>query len=199
MLAQVTKDDERYAYALSKIEPKQAKEVKDFITRPPSQGKKPSQFLRHLTALAGATVSPELLRTMWLGRLPPQIQAILATRSADNLEDVAEQADHILEVESKAIVAATTTSHKKAQAKQQISDHQIEALTKQVAMLTAQMSAMAKAMKLQQNGRSRSRSRSRIKTPQEPGICFYHRRFGKEACKCTQPCTYKPKNAAGGH
>ncbi|XP_011687451.1 PREDICTED: uncharacterized protein LOC105449764 [Wasmannia auropunctata] len=123
-LAQVTKDDERYAYALSKIEPKQVKEVKDVITRPPSQGKyetlkkaliqrltdsqeqrirklfeeigdrKPSQFLRHLTALAGATVSPELLRTLWLGRLPPQMQAILATRSVDDLEDVAEQVDH---------------------------------------------------------------------------------------------------------
>ncbi|XP_011705737.1 PREDICTED: uncharacterized protein LOC105460940, partial [Wasmannia auropunctata] len=131
--------------------------------------RKPSQFLRHLTALAGATVSTELLRTLWLGRLPPQMQAILATRSADDLEDVAEQADRIYEVGNKAIVAATT-SHRGAQAKQQAPDPQIEALTKQVAMLTAQMSAMAKAMKHQQKDRSRSRSRSRTRTPQEPGI-----------------------------
>ncbi|KMQ91745.1 hypothetical protein RF55_8347 [Lasius niger] len=55
--------------------------------------RKPSQFLRHLSTLAGTTVPDDLLQTLWLGRLPTQMQAILATRNHDKLEDVAEQAD----------------------------------------------------------------------------------------------------------
>jgi len=119
----ITRDEERYAFALSKLEPKQAREVKDIITNPPVHGKydalkraliqrltdsqehrfrqlleteeigdrKPSQFLRHLRVLAGTTVSDELLRTLWLGRLSQQSQAILAARKLDDLDEVAEQ------------------------------------------------------------------------------------------------------------
>ncbi|XP_070156747.1 uncharacterized protein [Polyergus mexicanus] len=109
----ITDDATRYAYVLSRIEPKQAREIKDIITQPPLKQKyeaikkaliqrltasqdqrikqlleheelgdrKPSQFLRHLKTLAGITVSDELLRTLWLGRLPTQMQAILAIRA----------------------------------------------------------------------------------------------------------------------
>ncbi|XP_032679541.1 uncharacterized protein LOC116847993 [Odontomachus brunneus] len=60
--------------------------------------RKPSQFLRNLRTLAGNAVPEQLLRTLWLGRLPTTMQAILATRTQDRLEDVAEQADRIQEV-----------------------------------------------------------------------------------------------------
>ncbi|XP_032674655.1 uncharacterized protein LOC116845724 [Odontomachus brunneus] len=60
--------------------------------------RKPSQFLRHLRTLAGTIVPEQLLRTLWLGRLPAQMQVILATRAQDRLEEVAEQADRIQEV-----------------------------------------------------------------------------------------------------
>ena len=40
--------------------------------------RKPSQFLRHLQGLAGNTVTDEVLRTLWMGRLPAAMQAILA-------------------------------------------------------------------------------------------------------------------------
>ncbi|XP_018358448.1 PREDICTED: uncharacterized protein LOC108758143 [Trachymyrmex cornetzi] len=140
-LCKVTDDNAKFAYALSRIEPNQAREIKDIITQPPTHGKyvalkkaliqrltdsqnqrirqllereelgdrKPSQFLRHLSTLAGTAVSKELLRTLWLGRLPSQMQAILATRSEDRLKDIAEQADRIHEVNnSKALVLATS-------------------------------------------------------------------------------------------
>ena len=47
--------------------------------------RKPSQFLRHLSTLAGTVASNDLLRTLWLGRLPTQTQAILAPRTTDRL------------------------------------------------------------------------------------------------------------------
>lgn len=47
--------------------------------------RKPSQFLRHLQTLAGNSTFEQLLRSMWLRRLPSQIQVILATRVQDPL------------------------------------------------------------------------------------------------------------------
>ncbi|XP_071576404.1 uncharacterized protein [Temnothorax nylanderi] len=72
--------------------------------------RKPSQFLRHLRTLAGSNVPDSLLRTLWLGRLPTQMQMVLATRIDDPLNDVAEQADRIHEMTSKAVIAATSTA-----------------------------------------------------------------------------------------
>jgi len=130
----VTEEEAKYAHVLSKIDPKQAREIKDIITHPLATDKykaikraliqrltdsqdqrirqlleheelgdrKPSQFLRHLSILAGATVPNELIRTLWLGRLPSQMQVILTTRAEDKLKDVAEQADRIHEIGGKA-------------------------------------------------------------------------------------------------
>lgn len=42
-----------------------------------------------------------------MGRVPAQTQAILATRSVDNLEEVAEQADKIHEIISRVTTVAS--------------------------------------------------------------------------------------------
>ncbi|XP_070169328.1 uncharacterized protein [Polyergus mexicanus] len=232
-LSSITDDNTKYAYVLSRIEPKQAREVKDVITQPPATrryeaikkaliqrltdsqaqkikqlleheelgDRKPSQFLRHLTTLAGTTVSDELLRTLWLGRLPPQMQAILATRTEDELSSVAEQADRIHEVSNRTLVAAIGQQTAATQAANPWTA-QIEMLTKQVAALTTQMTRFMKQRNTRGSTRERSRSRSRNyqRTSKQEGICYYHKRFGAEARKCTQPCTYKkPKNEESSH
>jgi len=42
---------------------------------------RPTQFLRHLRTLAGPSVPSDFLRTLWTNRLPPNIQAIIATQA----------------------------------------------------------------------------------------------------------------------
>ncbi|XP_024876614.1 uncharacterized protein LOC112457667 [Temnothorax curvispinosus] len=229
-LCEIKEDDAKYAYVISRIQPKQAKEIKDVITHPPAEHKyeaikkaliqrltdsqgirqlleheelgdrKPSQFLRHLSTLAGTTVSNELLRTLWLGRLPPQTQAILATRTEDRLEDVADQADRIHEVNSKALVLATTAPTPTSTTAN-TDEAQGNALSKQIAALTLQVEKMVKSIQAQGRNRQRNRSRSRqrSKTPRRDGVCYYHRRFGAEAQKCTQPCTFKAENKEGSY
>jgi len=232
-LCGITEDETKYAHVLSKIEPKQAREIKDVITRPPTTDKyktlkriliqrltdsqeqrirqllereelgdrKPSQFLRHLSTLAGSTVPNELIRTLWLGRLPAQIQAILATRTDDRLEEIAEQADRIYEIGAKAVVATTSSSTAQQQPStpQTTTETQIMMLTKQIAALTVQMTKLTKEWS-QERSRNRARSRSRSqrryrsRTPKRNGVCFYHQRFGQKAERCTQPCTFKKEN-----
>ncbi|XP_043263443.1 uncharacterized protein LOC122403776 [Colletes gigas] len=71
--------------------------------------RKPSQFLRHLRGLAGTSVSELLLRTLWLGRLPANVQAILATQKDTALDKVAELADAVTDTMSGRPVVAETT------------------------------------------------------------------------------------------
>lgn len=85
--------------------------------------RKPSKFLRHLNTLAGTTVP----KTLWLGQLPTHMQAILATHTEDRLEEVAEQADRIHEIERKTQVFEAMTPANTAQ------EAQIKALCRQMA------------------------------------------------------------------
>jgi len=67
------------------------------------------------------------------------MQAILATRKDDDLQDIAEQADRIHEVNNRALVVATeqtTTTNPWTT--------QMETLAKQVATLTEQMTKIAR-------------------------------------------------------
>ncbi|XP_076648088.1 uncharacterized protein LOC143356359 [Halictus rubicundus] len=57
--------------------------------------RKPSQFFRHLRSLAGTCTTESLLRTLWSGRLPANVQAILATQKDTALDKVADLADVI--------------------------------------------------------------------------------------------------------
>lgn len=122
LLNGITQESIKYVYALSQLELRQIKEVKDIITLPPEANKyeaiknaliqrlpvfqeqrtrqlleleeiedrRPSQFLRHLQTLAANNVPDSLLRTLWLGKLPTQMQMILATRTEDRLNNIAE-------------------------------------------------------------------------------------------------------------
>lgn len=232
----ITQDSTKYAYALSQIDTKHAREIKDLITNPPAADKyetikrtlisrlsvsqelrtkqlleheelgdrKPSQFLRHLKTLAGQTVPDSLLRTLWLGRLPTQTQIILATRTQDCLDEVAEQADKIHEVDYRAIVAVTSKQKETVPATNSL-EEQIKKLTKQMASLSAKVSQQSKRH-FRERSRSRSRGRYRERfdkkkddLEKEKGICYFHRRFKEAATKCTKPCTYKTENAEGSH
>ncbi|XP_015119318.1 uncharacterized protein LOC107042683 [Diachasma alloeum] len=59
---------------------------------------KPSQFLRHLSNLAGAGFPDDTLRTLWITCLPADAQALLATQRNSALEDAAELADQRIQI-----------------------------------------------------------------------------------------------------
>ncbi|XP_025267510.1 uncharacterized protein LOC112639004 [Camponotus floridanus] len=157
--------------------------------------RKPSQFLRHLRTLAGSNVPEQLLRTLWIGRLPSQMQVILTTRTEDRLEEVAEQADRIAEVTSRSVAATTNSTTEK-----QTLEDQIKKLTEQIAKLNNRQFYRSKSRSKNWSPRRRSQSRSQSRTNQEnEEICYYHRRFGSKANKCQQPCKFKKENEEESH
>jgi hypothetical protein len=66
---------------------------------------KPSQFLRHLMALA-PDVPDEFLRSIWTSRLPSQVQAFLAGQTEGSLDSASQLADKICEVFNQSTTAS---------------------------------------------------------------------------------------------
>lgn len=138
----------------------------------------PSQLLRRLRTLANNAVSDDILKNIWLSRLPADAQKIL-TVCAGDLDVLAQTADRIVEMypaESVATVGPQPVNTTTAT---------LTSLQAQLAELTAQVAALQAS----NNRRRRYRSaRSRSRSPSATKLCWYHRKFGAEARKCNPPC-----------
>lgn len=217
-LKHITADKTKYLEVISNLETRYLAEVKDVLTNPPktekyekikgellqrlsaSQEQKtrrllegeeigdrlPSQFLRHLRALAGSSIPDTLLRTLWLGRLSNATQAILTVQSESPLDAVAALADKIHETNQYSRVATIATETTTSDAIKTLTER-MEELSRQVAALHTTKTAPPSYQ--QQGNRSRSRSRNSKKYK----ICWYHFRFGENAQRCQQPCSFQKK------
>ncbi|XP_071043870.1 uncharacterized protein [Parasteatoda tepidariorum] len=135
-----------------------------------------SQLLHKMTHLSATKVSDEVLKMLWLQRLPLNIQQILSV-SSDKLESLATIADKISEI---AIITPTIS------AMQDDSDR--------ISRLEATAAELNKTIKRLSSFRSKSpRSRLRSKSParKQYSTCWYHFKFGNKALKCKQPCNFQ--------
>ncbi|XP_045785198.1 uncharacterized protein LOC123880872 [Maniola jurtina] len=162
--------------------------VRQLISDEELGDRKPSQFLRHLRSLAGSALSDEnILRQLWMRRLPQQVQVVTASQLELPLDKLAELADRVVEVTNpKQVSACATAQSAPSTSTLNTLMEKVEELTKQVAALSS-------------HSHSRSRSHSRAKpftrptttrdgTPVRP--CWYHKRFASKATKCTKPCNW---------
>lgn len=169
--------------------------IRQLLEREELGDRQPSQFLRDLRALGGTIITEELLKHIWLQRLPAASQAILATQKHEGLEKLGSIAD--------AVVSAQT--------QQQVSETRLtpapDAWQEAMQQLKSDFSALAAEVRRQsaQAGRPNSRDpenwRQRRNPAPEPaaGICFYHVTYGAAARRCRPPCTYpRAGNATGG-
>ncbi|KAJ8941097.1 hypothetical protein NQ318_019102 [Aromia moschata] len=147
-----------------------------------------SQFLRRLRALAGATVSDDLLRTLWSGRLPQSVQAIIASQKDSKLDDVAELADAVMaSIAPKASVFETSS---------RADEDRYARLEAQISALTAEMSKVRSSFDREARVRPRSsprfrpRSQSRNRGEKDDDMCWYHRKYAAKAHRCQEPCSY---------
>lgn len=163
--------------------------IKKLLNELPIGDKKPSYLLREMRNLANGGVKEEFLRTMWLQRLPPQTQAILAT-SSESLDNLASMADKIGDISGGSAnnISSVQNSNEISNLRQQIAD-----LTDAIQQLkTSQY----------RNSRSSSRRRPQRSRGSSQQVCYYHRKFGNHARCCRQPCSFQssaPENLQGGH
>ena len=146
--------------------------------------RKPSQFLPHLRGLAGTVVSDSVPRTLWTGRLPPNMQAILATQKNATLDKVAELADAIADSTPRNQVAQVSENSFEALINMKMSQMALT-FTQELAAYGQEISALAGRGTAngspRREHRPRARSRSTGRGHGKDGFCWYHWRFGTDA------------------
>ncbi|XP_076384287.1 uncharacterized protein LOC143262264 [Megalopta genalis] len=216
----ITADTTKFYYITSNLDYRCMEEVQDIIGNPPETDKykkikdelirrlstseeqrihqliereeigdrTPSQFLRHIRNLAGSTVTDKFLRTLFLNRLPASMRPILATQMDSPLDKMAELADKVKELNPSGQCSAVASSDTKFD----ILREQMTRLTQQVAELTKRTADATESRRSRDRRPARNgwRRRSRTRSPSQPGVCWYHRKFGDRATRCTTPCTH---------
>lgn len=162
---------------------------------------RPSHLLSEMRELASGKVSDELLKTLWLQRLPTQVKIIL-TASGDSLVNLACMADKITEVagfgkDNFGCIASTDRSRTR-NFPPTGNDSPFEKLEKQIAALTLKVEKLTKN---RERSRSRNSHRSVSGTSRTSNdnkvnheLCWYHFRFGDKATKCREPCKFESRS-----
>lgn len=177
---------------IRRLSASQENRIRQLLEREELGDRKPSQFLRHLRHLAGTAVPDTLLRSLWLGRLPNNVQAILATQQKAGLNEIAELADAVMNITAPTIneVAGSDV---------------IKHLTAEIEQLKIQLRKQEDARPKNFRHRPRSRSRDGNRTRNQTqsrnrtyDTCWFHFKYGKEARNCRPPCKFKPEGNEQG-
>ncbi|XP_064488359.1 uncharacterized protein LOC135400457 [Ornithodoros turicata] len=183
--------------------------------------RRPSQLLRAMQVLLAdraASLDDDLLRELFLSRLPSSVQMVLATATALPLAQLAQLADKVTEVASPSTpIAAVSESCRFPNPRcQPPVSAAPSTFAEELSSMRADINRLSDTVAALQfrDNRSRSPSRSgrfrrfrrsprryshRSVSPadnQNPPPCWYHERFGQAAMRCTHPCGWSG-NAPG--
>lgn len=160
----------------------------------------PSQFFRHLATLAEGSgmFNNELLQSLWLERLPPQVKAILKIRNFKDSKEIIASADQVFEAlrQSGTIQAISNPSSSNAPVVDLLQKLQLEVSELKVRFDKSQQPNRRSRQQSRSRGRNRSQSRSRNRN-ENSNFCYYHNRYGQDARNCKPPCTFKSNNGNG--
>ncbi|BHF82410.1 hypothetical protein SprV_0802554800 [Sparganum proliferum] len=180
---------------ISRISLSTQKRLQRLISEEDLGDRKPTQLLRRLEQLAdGQKLDATMFKQLFLQRLPPSVQAILAPNiPSSTVQTLAETADRILEyyqppvtvnVASRSTIVPT-----------------IEDVVKRLDVLTLEVSQLRTTRGYNRRSPAITR-RPRSPTPNQPtvdGFCWYHHNYGSNAHRCHSPCKYKTPASENSH
>lgn len=155
--------------------------------------KKPSQLLREMQVLSINQITDAVLQTLWLQRLPTQVQEILSGMEDLNLERLSIAADKIVEVQRPIEISSVShvVHNQKVSNESKELKSSIDALSKRIESLFDSRSRSHSKNQSHSQGRDNNRSKSRSeKQTQKFSKCWYHYKFGEKAQKCNKPCSF---------
>lgn len=165
--------------------------------------RKPTQLLRRMQQLLGdrpGVTDGSFLQELFLQRLPHNVRMVLAsTPDSTSLDKLADMADKIMEVATPS-VATTSTPTVAASSTPLASTPEVEQLRKELTRLEKLIHKLAHSRSSSRSN-ARSTRRSPTPTPITPNsdpYCWYHQKYGEQAQKCRQPCSW-PLNDQAGH
>lgn len=147
---------------------------------------RPTQLLKKMKELAGTSMTDDVVKSLWLQRLPNNVRAIVSTVTGDSSQ-MAAVADKIFEVSDVGTISEAAGGFERTE-----KNSPIDRMMQQTDELTKKIEKFQSHHKRDQS-RSRSKSRSNSKQ-REYENCWYHYRYGDRATNCREPCNYKKKS-----
>lgn len=171
---------------------------------------KPSEFYRRLKHLAGTsgTIGEDLVKKLWLSRLPHLISVALIPLQDKDTEFISETADKIWDAMQTSTnkISVVDCDKSSIASKDDISKYKAE-----LSNIKSEISELKEMMKdlsfretnsrqpffnrTRSRSRSRDRSRSRSRYNKNGKYCWYHYRFGNKATKCEANCKFVSGNS----
>ncbi|XP_063975801.1 uncharacterized protein LOC135161807 [Diachasmimorpha longicaudata] len=181
---------------ISRFTSSQEARMRQLLDKESLGSRTPSAHLRHLRSLVPG-IGEDVLKSKWLSHLPNQMEAFLSEDEGTDLTKLAERADRLNEIFSPGSAPmVNAVAHTPTPTSQ---ESEIAALSRQIAALQASVRQLKATTSRPSTKASenRSRSTSRNRLPNNTGVCWYHRKFGKQAKKCIPGCK-REGNANGG-
>ncbi|XP_036344293.1 uncharacterized protein LOC118753521 [Rhagoletis pomonella] len=154
--------------------------------------RRPSELLAEINRLGENKLDAAFIRFMWLDRLPPQVQVALAVSNEPDNTKLALLANRLMEVQrdtgNRYVLPVTHAATNESN----VSLDQIDKLAKQLEKVakTLNQAAFADNRAQVKTLSNTSNEPQNLNTNSTPTVCFYHRRFGMRANRCTQPCAF---------
>ncbi|XP_017477961.1 PREDICTED: uncharacterized protein LOC108367777 [Rhagoletis zephyria] len=206
----ISSDVRKFNIVLASVPPKKLMELKPIIETAPPNGKyayireklidnftdsqqrrlqrvvkdmalgdrRPSDIYKEMKRVAGNTLSDSIIHDLWLRRLPPYVQAAAIAANVAVAEKL-KIADLIIE----SIDLHNNLVHSIS------SNGEVANFRQEVTELTRNMQKLLKV-----KARSRSRLKSctvHVRGTSNGETSWYHKKFGDNATKCREPCSYK--------
>ena len=165
--------DELKSKLITRTAASRAKRLQQLLSVEELGDRKPSQLLRRFEQLLDGTSSDHpLIREIFLQRLPGNVRQLLSATTTDEtpLSELAQKADRLMDV----------PTHNINTLPQQQEPHNLATLHAEFHELKQTMAAFTKRQK------EPSAKKPQEETQNDPStLCWYHRRFGYKARKCT--------------
>lgn len=176
----VNKYETLKAALLNEFVESEEKRLRQLLDNVSACDKKPSALLREMRELAGGKVSDDLLKTLWIQRLPTTTKAILSV-SDDKVDKLAIMADKIHDQSDSVSINGVSVK----------SDDRIALLENKFEELIFKIDALAIGSQRRPRSSSRNSGQNRNRSPSSNSFCWYHYKFGSRATKCRLPCSFK--------
>ncbi|XP_017485307.1 PREDICTED: uncharacterized protein LOC108373877 [Rhagoletis zephyria] len=151
--------------------------------------RRPSELLAEIKRLGGSQLDATFARTIWFDRLPQYVQVALTTSGKLDNDKLAVLANKIVEIqrdsENRFLMPIVNTSDSSMQ-------RELDDLSKQLGNLAKKLNQIIPNDEpaRRQLPRNTAPTYSGTERSAPSSVCYYHRRFGTQANKCTRPCTW---------
>ncbi len=192
---------------ISRIADTERERVQKLLTSEVLGDRRPTQLLCRMMSLLGSQAGSfdrAILKQLFLKRLPPHVQQVLASVSSISIEEQAETADKIMDIpttnENVSVMAVshhhqptpTSVSVPAPPSEMSMIQSTMAAMLKRMDDLTKEMAEMKAANRASRaKSPSRSHGRRNRSSSNSSSLCWYHHNFGDKATKCNTPCSFQ--------